>query len=184
MPSRAATIGGEAAVRVAENQHAIGPLPRAASTPTPAMICARPARRSVLASDAEVDVRLRGRRARGRRRSLEARIVVLPGVHERRARSARSSSGITRLRRMISGRVPKHRDDLHAGTSRASRRPHRLPSSARSAVGSRRRLGRTSTRSASAGTIGSRAPQLRQHRTDHVIARRARSCGSTPLPTP
>ena len=36
----------------------------------------------------------------------QQRIVVLPGVDQRRARQSRSSSGMIRLSRMISGRVP------------------------------------------------------------------------------
>ena len=80
IPSRFATIGGEPAVRVAEDEQAVGAL-LASSASTAAMILA----------DLRAEGRLRGPRGSGRAARTpssleedvaEPRIVVLPGVDE------------------------------------------------------------------------------------------------------
>ena len=63
-------------------------------------------RRRTDASDAEIDIRRREPRARGRTCRSSRVIVVLPGVHQDVRRQLVSRSRMTRLSRMISGRVP------------------------------------------------------------------------------
>ena len=92
-PCRRGPAGDRARARVEHRRdRRRGSRPRGAAKPSPSI--AEIAVRGAHAELVEEDV-------------AERRVEVLPGVDERRARSARSSRSITRLRRMISGRVPR-----------------------------------------------------------------------------
>ncbi len=101
---RLASIGAEAAVGVAEDQHGVGPL--VAQDAVDRREHAADLLAEGVAGDAQVAVGLRARRARrrtGRSAAGRSSGPVCTSTCSQRP----SSFSITRLRRMISGRVPR-----------------------------------------------------------------------------